>query len=72
MNDSSDLIVFVRIAMYAGTGALIRGGWLPEGIAGELTSPETVEAVAGLAFGAGALLWYWVSKARKVLKEAVT
>lgn len=63
----SELTVFVRIALYALAGRLSAGGWLPAEVAAMLPTPEVVEAVTGLLIGAGALVWYWVSNARKAL-----
>lgn len=62
-----ELTVFVRIALYALAGRLSAGGWLPTEVAAMLPTPEVVEAVTGLLVGAGALVWYWVSNARKAL-----
>ncbi len=63
----AELTVFVRIALYALAGRLSAGGWLPPDIAAMLPTPEVVEAVTGLLVGAAALVWYWVSSARKAL-----
>ena len=63
-----ELIVFVRIAVYAMAGRLAAGGWLPEDVARMVASPETVEAVVAVLLGAGALFWYYLSKARKALR----
>lgn len=66
-----ELIVFVRISMYILAGRLAAGGWLPPELQTELVSPGVVEAVTGLILAAGALVWYWVSKARAALKDAL-
>lgn len=66
-----ELIVFVRIGLYMIAGRLVAGGWLPPELQTELVSPGVVEAVTGLILAAGALVWYWVSKARAALKDAL-
>lgn len=66
----SELTVFVRIALFALSGYAVRGGWLPEEAAQHLTHPETVEVVTGLILGAGTLVAYVFSNARKALKDA--
>lgn len=69
---TGEITVFVRIALYALSGYLVKGGWLPEDVAAQFTSPEMVEAVAGFTTGALTLVWYGLSKARKALKEAAS
>lgn len=67
----AELLVFVRIALYTAAGWLASGGWLPPGVHPELVSPATVEAVTGLLLGFATFVWYWFSRARAALKEAV-
>lgn len=62
-----DLVVFVRIGLYVLAGRLVAGGWLPEELAAEFTSPMMIEAVVGVLSGLGVGSWYWFSKARKSL-----
>ena len=66
-----ELTVFVRIGLYMIAGALVQGGWLPSWAQTELVSPAVVEAVAGVLVAFGAMVWYWVSQARKALLDAV-
>ena len=63
-----ELIVFVRIALYALSGRAVAGGWLPQDVADQLAGPEAVEAITGVLIGACALAWYWLSKARARLR----
>ncbi len=62
-----EMMVFVRIGLYAASGYLVRGGWLPDDIAEMVKSPAAVEAVTGALLGLGTLVWYWFSKARAAL-----
>lgn len=64
-----DLIVFVRIGLYIAAGRLVSGGWLPEDVAPLFTSPQMVETVTGIVLGGATLAWYWLSKARKALRD---
>ena len=66
-----ELIVFVRIGIYMIAGRLVAGGWLPAELQTELVSPGVVEAATGLLMAVGALVWYWVSKARAALKDVL-
>lgn len=67
-----ELVVFVRIGLYVLAGRAVAGGWLPPELQSEVVSPAMVEAVTGVVLGAGAVVWYWVSKARAALKAAIT
>lgn len=62
-----EMMVFVRIGLYALAGRLTAGGWLPDDIAEMVKSPAAVEAVTGVMLAVGALVWYWFSKARAAL-----
>lgn len=64
------LIVFVRIALYALAGYAVQGGWMPQALADQLTDPATVEVFTALILGAGTFIWYMFSKSRKALREA--
>lgn len=66
-----ELIVFVRIGLYAIAGAAARGGWLPPELQSEIISPAAVEAVTGTIIGAGTFMWYLASRARAALREAM-
>lgn len=66
-----ELAVFVRIALYAVAGRLTAGGWLPADVQPELVSPAMVEAATGILIGAVTFGWYWVSRARAALKDAL-
>lgn len=66
-----ELVVFVRIALYALAGWLVAGGWLPDDMKSQLTDPAAVEAVSGVLVALAALVWYWVSKARQALRVAM-
>lgn len=63
-----ELTVFVRIALYMVAGRLVAGGWLPHEVANEFTNPAVVEMLTGAMVGLGALIWYWLSKARRALR----
>ena len=65
----AELVVYVRIGLFMLSGYAVSGGWMPEEAAQHLTHPATVEAVVGLILGAGTLIAYMVSKARKALKN---
>lgn len=64
-----ELTVILRIALYIVAGRLVAGGWLPEDVAAQLTSPEFVEAVVGIVTGSAVFAWYMFSKARRALKN---
>lgn len=66
-----ELTVFVRIALYALAGYALNGGLMPPMLANEVTNPATVEAVTALVIAGVALGWYWISKARRALREAL-
>lgn len=63
----SDLVVLFRIAIWIVVGRLVTGGWLPEDIAAQLTSPEMIEVLVGALVGVVTMIWYWLSEARKSL-----
>lgn len=65
-----EIAVFVRIALYAVSGRMTAGGWLPADVAAMFTEPAAVEAVTGVLIGAVTLVWYRLSKARAALVGA--
>jgi hypothetical protein len=56
----------IRILLYILSGVLVRGGWLPDDMAHELSNnPDMVwlfEAAASAVIGAGTLLWWRIAK----------
>lgn len=68
----NELTVFVRIILWMVVGRLVAGGWIPEDLVGELTSPAMVETAAAAALALGTSIWYFYSKAHKSLKQHFT
>ena len=66
-----ELVVFVRIGLYALAGRLPAGGWLPTDVADMLAAPGVAEAAVGLGVGAITFAWYWFSRARAALKKVI-
>lgn len=66
---SDELAPIIRICLYAIAGRLSAGGWLPAEAAAMIPSPEIVEIASGAVIGAATFVWYWVSKARKALRN---
>lgn len=66
-----ELIVFVRIGLYILSGALVSKGVFTKDVANQFNDPMLIEAVTGLLIGAGSLVWYWFSRARKAIKEKI-
>ncbi|MGL4634924.1 MAG: hypothetical protein ACRCWF_02995 [Beijerinckiaceae bacterium] len=66
----TELAVFVRIGLYIISGRLMAGGWLPPELQVEIVGPAMVEAATGAVVAAGALAWYYFSKARAALRSA--
>jgi hypothetical protein len=63
------ITVFVRIGLYALTGALLTKGWIDGMTADEIRSPITIEVLAGMGTALLSGIWYWRSEARKALKD---
>lgn len=61
------LLVYVRIALYVAAGRLAAGGWLPQEMVPEFTSPIVVEMIAGGIVAVGTVVWYRFSAARDAL-----
>ncbi len=66
-----ELAPIIRIGLYAVAGRLSAGGWLPPEVAAMIPSPDIVQIATGAVVGAATFAWYWVSKARAALREAV-
>lgn len=66
-----ELAPIIRIGLYAIAGRLSAGGWLPPDVAAMIPSPEIVQIASGIIVGAVTFAWYWVSKARAALRDAV-
>jgi hypothetical protein len=64
--------VLVRIMLWIVLGRLVAGGWLPEDVAAQFTSPAVIEAATSVVFGALLGIWYWLSKARQALLRSKT
>jgi hypothetical protein len=63
---------FARYGLLIASTKLADGGWLPPEVSHLIAAdPAMIELATGLALGAGTLLWFVYSKAKKAISEIV-